>query len=691
MDPAALHVTGGPWARADLDLLVWIVAWVAHALRAQPWALFQGNIFHPSPDTLASSEHLLGLAPIAAPVFWASANAVLAYNVTVLAVVWLAALSTFALVRAWSGSAPAALLAGAAFGLAPLVTGSWVRLHVSAVQLFPLILLFAWRAACDGRARDLLALALLAWLQFLAGAYVSFELAALLLAFSPALLLAARRRQRSALAPLLALAAGALAAAPVALPYLRLRAAGRLPTLDSALRMIDLTAPGPGGVLAALGAELTWPVVALALLGLLWPGRAAWEVKLGLALVATLGAVLTAGTKLSIVPGSDLPSAYEIAMRVVPGFAAMRTSTRFLVLPLLATAVLAGIGCAQLVDAARRAFRDAGARLVGAALIAASAALVVARPPRPPLPLTRVALDGPEMAVHRWLRDVAAPGPVVELPVANSPLDGGALRVTGRAMLGSTLHWQPLLNGYTGHPPATAQLVTTLAQRLPDADAVASLCALTGLRWVVVHFGVMPGEEARWTAPAALLALEPAARFGDDAVFRVRRDCPLPDAASVAQLAAAAPERTFGGVPLRPLGADDARRELRGALPATMPPGRYDWLWIEVTNRGAATWPGLAASAPGSLQLRSRWRDAATGEVFAEGESIPLARDLAPGESVRAQVNVLAPRRSGDFVLEIGLVQKDHGWLPETPDGHGVLRRDITIATPAAAATRPPT
>lgn len=677
---------GGPWARADLDLLVWIVAWVAHALRTDPTALFQGNIFHPAPDALASSEHLLGLAPIAAPVFWASGNAILAYNTTVLAVVWLAALTSFALVRAWTGSVAAALLAGAAFGLAPLVTGSWVRLHVSAVQLFPLLLLLAWRAARDGRARDLLLLAVLTCLQILAGAYVAFELAALMLAFVPTVLLTARRSGRRGLAPLLALAAGALAAAPVALPYLRVRSAGRLPSLELARHMVDFTAPSAAGVLAALGAEATWPVLALALLGVVWSGRVAPHVRLGLVLIAALGWILTAATKLPLVPGTELPSLYELAMRVVPGFAGMRTSIRFLVLPLLATAVLAGIGAAQLVDVARRARGEGAARAATALLAAATALLVLARPPQPPLPLARVALDGPAMAAHRWLRDAAEPGAVLELPVGNSALDGGALRVTGNAMLGSTVHWRPLLNGYTGHPPPSAPLVATLAQRLPDPDAVAALCRLTGLRFVVAHFGLMPDEEARWSGAGDHAALEPVARFGDDAVFRVRRDCTMPDATTIATLGAAAPERTLGGAPLRALTRDEARSAIAGELPATLAPGRFAWLWVDVANRGSATWPGLAPAVPWALQLRSRWRDAATGAVFTEGEPILLARDLAPGESMRAQVSVLAPQRTGTYVLEIGLVQQGHGWL----DDAAMLRGTVVVGAPepAAAAAR---
>ncbi len=66
----------GLWARADLDLLLWILAWDAHALATAPFSVFQGNMFYPARDVLASSEHLLGLAPVAAPVFLARGNAV---------------------------------------------------------------------------------------------------------------------------------------------------------------------------------------------------------------------------------------------------------------------------------------------------------------------------------------------------------------------------------------------------------------------------------------------------------------------------------------------------------------------------------------------------------------------------------------------------------------------------------------
>jgi hypothetical protein len=44
----------------DVLLVVWILAWVAHALATQPTHVFDGNAFHPLRYSIASAEHLLG-------------------------------------------------------------------------------------------------------------------------------------------------------------------------------------------------------------------------------------------------------------------------------------------------------------------------------------------------------------------------------------------------------------------------------------------------------------------------------------------------------------------------------------------------------------------------------------------------------------------------------------------------------
>ena len=76
-------------------------------------------IFHPTPDVLTFSEHLLGISVIATPLHWITGNALATYNLTLLLLYPLCGLAMFALVYRLTRSAPAAFLAGLAFAFAP--------------------------------------------------------------------------------------------------------------------------------------------------------------------------------------------------------------------------------------------------------------------------------------------------------------------------------------------------------------------------------------------------------------------------------------------------------------------------------------------------------------------------------------------------------------------------------------------
>ncbi|HEY8516473.1 MAG TPA: hypothetical protein VIS07_13260 [Candidatus Binatia bacterium] len=675
VDPVRLGQRGAPWVRADLDLLIWILAWTSHAIVTRPLSLFQANIFYPAPDTLAASEHLIGLTPIATPLFLLTDNAVLTYNVTLLVVIWLAATCTFALARAWSGSAAAAFVAGAAFAFAPHVVGAWLRLHESAVALFPLVMLLAWRAARAPRRATLAALFVVTLLQVLAGMYVAYELLALVAAFAPALVVEARRSGRSPLPVLATLGLAFLAIVPVGIPYLRLRAVGTLPPFEEALGLVAQNSIGLRYALQFVGEDLTWPVVALALVGLVWPSRTQLVERLGLLLVALVGVVLSAGLAVPLVPGTSLPSPYEILMRVVPGFASLRAPSRFLVLPLLAVSVLAALGLARIVALAGA--QVWGRRALHALFLAGGVALVAVRMPEEPLPFARIELEGPQMRAHRWLRDEGTPGPVLRLPVYNALLDIRELRRTGLDMIGSTLHWYPLLNGYSGYPPPGARLLMTLAQRLPDPRALDELCRLVDVRWIVLHLPQLPEQEEEvWQERAPDLGLTFVARVANDAIFRVDRECGVDP--RLAHPARGAPTETFGGVPLAPLDPRDRRGTLiLDDAPEELLANSHHWFWLDVTNEGTATWPGLSPAENDTVALQARWREASSGRLLRVEEPVPLARDLSPGETMRAQVDALAPV-PGEYVLELGLVQRGRGWFADE-GGSGILRLPVRV------------
>src|SRR5439155_450172 len=172
---------------------------------------------------------------------------------------------------------------------------------------------------------------------------------------------------------------------------------------------------------------------------------------------------------------SGVAVAAALAAGAVPGFAAMRAPIRFIVLPLLSLAVLAGMGAAALGE---------GRRWVRVLTLAAGVAVVLAD--ARPVPIVRLPLHGEAVAAYRWLAEHGEHRPVLELPAFLSPMDLDQLLASGRYMVASTLHWSPLVNGYTGHPPPSYALLATLARRLPDPAALDDLCALVALGWIVV-------------------------------------------------------------------------------------------------------------------------------------------------------------------------------------------------------------
>ena len=97
----------------DERLNSWAVARVADQLPRDPLHLFEGNIFHPNPSTLAYSEHLVVPGLIAAPLWWAWASPILTHNVLVVVGLVLTELAAFILITRWTGDIWSGLAGGA--------------------------------------------------------------------------------------------------------------------------------------------------------------------------------------------------------------------------------------------------------------------------------------------------------------------------------------------------------------------------------------------------------------------------------------------------------------------------------------------------------------------------------------------------------------------------------------------------
>jgi hypothetical protein len=518
---------------ADTRLFLWTLSWDVHALLHQPLRLFDANIFHPEPRTLAYSEHVVGSALLGAPFLVASGNPVLALNVVILLSCVLSGLGVFFLARELGISRAGALAAGVIFAFAPPRFTRLAQLHLATMQWIPFCLAFVHRYLRAYRRRDLIVAIFFFTLQSITSGHGGLFLLLALLALG--LYLIARR----SFPPLRTLArdVGIVGALLLALnlvfvvPYFRVqREQGLRRTIGAVYDWVPdaasfLASPSyadqallslaPPVARAAAGAKaymfpgwLTLLLVAALFVprrqeeeGAPWPARdlAFYAVLAALALWASLG------------PPFGL---YWALYHLLPGFDLVRVPSRLAILTELALAVLAGAGAARLLGR----FRPERRSWAAAALVLLLAAEFASPLNAPVYPIETGEVD-------RWLAARPKPFVAAELPVA-PPTDAVAsARYQSHYMLHSMLHWQPLVNGYSGFVPPRHEMLFDQLTRFPDEGSVRALEKL-GVNYVVLHRADY-GEERYAKAIADAQALFPtrlvlAHEAQDGRVYSVR-------------------------------------------------------------------------------------------------------------------------------------------------------------------------
>jgi len=141
LDAKSLYGGAEFLVQRDINLTMWALAWDSHALVTDPLHLFDANAFYPARWTLALSEHMLGNAPLFAPVYLATGNPVLAHQTTLLLTFVIAGLAMAAYVLYWTEDRAAALAAGFLFAFAPYRFWQIGNVHVISIHWLPLVLL----------------------------------------------------------------------------------------------------------------------------------------------------------------------------------------------------------------------------------------------------------------------------------------------------------------------------------------------------------------------------------------------------------------------------------------------------------------------------------------------------------------------------------------------------------------------
>jgi hypothetical protein len=241
-----------------------------------------------------------------------------------------------------------------------------------------------------------------------------------------------------------------------------------------------------------------------------------------LSLIAVAAAVLSLGTHITARGRVVMETApYALLYRFVPGFDALRVPGRFAMLVAFCLAALVASGLAAIIDDRwrRRVVLVAGV-LIALEFVAVPFPIngnstVYARRDLAPLPDT---VDpGPDAPpVYRFIATLPADSAILELPLGEPAFDI-------RYMFYSTLHWKPLVNGYSGGEPADYELLDTSLQDVPTRpDRAWHALLASKATHVVVHEALYAGDSgARLSGWIRSRGGSEVATFGTDRVFEI--------------------------------------------------------------------------------------------------------------------------------------------------------------------------
>jgi len=695
VDFAPLHGGQLVFQVPDTRLNAWILAWVDHAAWTRPTALFDANIHHPALNVLAGSEHMIGVSLQLLPFEPFVDGAIARHQLALALSSALLAATSLAAVRWATASWWAASLAAAFALLMPWRVTELAHLQLSSAQWLPLVWAGVMRGMLgEARRRDLFLFGVVLTLQLLSSFYLAYFLTLSCAVLVGTVAAIHRPRWRDLRRLAIASAPGYAVFVLSALPYLRQRAEAQLTsTLDPALSL----GLGPAlGVIAPRwpwGWELLnapanyWTPVAVAVLAAIglaasWRKPAADRTdrtdrqhvfSLGLAAIVVLSVVMMIGGSIEI-GGSTWPTPARLLAEVLPGFSALRGPSRWGILAATALPLLAGVG-AHAIDT------WAGARASARAAVGVASALCFAWFTIPTAP----AWNAPDLLAGRYAALRALPpGPLLELPW---PKGAGDVEYGSRSVLASTLHWRPLLNGYTGHRPRQYRFLQRIAERLPAERSLTQLHRLTGFRHILLDGRHIPAaSRSLWLSAEQAGLLRRVHTSPQTVIYEVVGWESGGDLAG-ALLDPARRARTFGGLPRSALAlssgalSGDARA---GELSATTA-ARHDSAWfndarLRIRNDTSQAWPGFDSNPNGLVQLRYSYfpalpdrtdapdtRDDVDDRREVVTRIAALDTDLPAGSALDVISFLQAPSVRGHYELCMDLIQQVDGRMHALP------------------------
>jgi len=480
---------------------IWRVAWVAHQIVADPWHLFDANIFYPEHLTLTLSDPVLLPAMSVSPLLALGVHPTVVYNLLLMSGFWLSGVATYLLVERLTGSARGAFIAGLSYACAGFRFDHYSHLELQMTQWLPLALLALHLFVTTKRWPYAFGLALAGVAQLYSSMYYAVFLVVYAAAIAVGLLLSQRTSLRSLLRPS---AIAAVLAALLAVPLVRAFNAAEPMKGARGLYEVEFYSASPSDFLRANRYSALWadrlppPKPERTL----FPGLAPAAIA-AVALAPPLGTlrlVYLAALVVSVDGTLGLHGvAYPYYYALLSPFRGLRSPARFGAFVALSLSILAAFGV-------RRILGRTTSRRYQHAVFAGLVALVTIDA-WPALSLTPVWNEPPPVydALRHVPNAVLVEAPLPQGEIGNAPF-----------MYFSVWHRARLVNGYSGFIPKSYKDFSAAMLGFPDAGSIQAL-RRRGATHVSVNCAV--GDWDRCEAAAQAAHGNPALRLITETIW----------------------------------------------------------------------------------------------------------------------------------------------------------------------------
>lgn len=461
--PLILHLNNFIIDPHDGLLITWFLNWsLGHPLN------YNANIFYPYQNTLAFSETMFPQALIAAPFVLLTAEPLVTYNINVLLGFVLTAFACYLLISYLTKSDPAAILGATIF------TFSTIHLnylaHLQLFDFWPVI--FAIYFLLREKFKLFVLFFLISSLTTILNLYFLLAVICLIFLFNFV------KRRSLVLYTIISV----LLVAPFLFPYyLVTRQFQNIRPINDAINnslqfpdLLNVSVysrlsaffPQQSGTPAYFGAVF----LGMILLAFRKFKISIWWWLAGLSFILALGPALHIfRNTVHIGPIPAIPLPYAIFYYLLPGFAGLRTPSRWILLTAFALSV------AVVVYFAKRITWKWAVIL----------SLLVILEVNFPFQYTQVpsVREFPQEQV--WLKDNYPGAPIIQFPIY-AWFDGDNIGTETLREYYSTIHYHPMVNGYSGFSPREwEEKVKWLQKNFPDGETVGYLRNL-GIRLILV-------------------------------------------------------------------------------------------------------------------------------------------------------------------------------------------------------------